>query len=107
MMSGVELATAVQYGAKPIILVVNNAMYGTIRMHQERHFPGRVIGTDLPSIDFVALARSVGAEAERVATTEEFVPAFQRALASDRATLIELVCDPRQLTTRSRMTDAL
>jgi acetolactate synthase-1/2/3 large subunit len=107
MMSGLELATAVQYGAKPIILVFNNAMYGTIRMHQERHYPGRVIGTDLPSIDFVALARSVGAEAERVATTEEFVPAFQRALASDRATLIELVCDPHQLTTRSRMTDAL
>ena len=103
MMSGLELATAVQYGAKPIILVFNNGMYGTIRMHQERDYPGRVIGTNLPSIDFVALAQSVGAHAERVTATPEFEPAFRRALEAGRAALIELVCDPRQLTTRSRM----
>lgn len=103
MMSGVELATAVQYGAKPIILVFNNAMYGTIRMHQEREYPGRVIGTDLPSIDFVKLAESLGAHAERVTSTAEFEPAFRRSLAAGKATMIELVCDPRQLTTRSRL----
>jgi acetolactate synthase I/II/III large subunit len=103
MMSGLELATAVQYGARPIILVFNNGMYGTIRMHQEREYPGRVIGTDLPSVDFVALATSLGAHAERVMTTAAFAPALHRALSAERAALIELVCDPGQLTTRSRM----
>ena len=103
MMSGLELATAVQYGARPIILLFNNRMYGTIRMHQERDYPGRIVGTDLPSPDFVALAASLGAHAERVAATEQFEPAFRRALAAGKAGLIELVCDPRQLTTRSRM----
>ena len=103
MMSGLELATAVQYGARPVILLFNNGMYGTIRMHQEREYPGRVVGTDLPSPDFVALAQALGAHAERVATTAEFEPAFRRALAAGKAALIELVCDPRQLTTRSRM----
>jgi len=103
MMSGLELATAVQYGARPIILVFNNGMYGTIRMHQEREYPGRVVGTDLPSPDFVALAAAVGAHAERVTTTAEFEPAMRRALGAGRAALIELTCDPRQLTTRSRM----
>ncbi len=103
MMSGLELATAVQYGATPIVLLFNNGMYGTIRMHQEREYPGRVVGTDLPSPDFVALAQALGAHAERVATTAEFEPALRRALAAGKATLIELVCDPRQLTTRSRM----
>lgn len=103
MMSGLELATAVQYGARPIILVFNNGIYGTIRMHQEREYPGRVIGTELPSVDFVALAMSVGAYGERVATTAAFEPAFRRALAAGRAALIELVCDRGQLTTRSRM----
>ena len=75
-----ELATAAQYGARVIVLVVNNGMYGTIRMHQERRFPGRVSGTDLAGPDFVALARSFGAHAERVETTEAFAPAFERAL---------------------------
>jgi acetolactate synthase-1/2/3 large subunit len=106
MMSGIELATAVQYGAKPIILVFNNAMYGTIRMHQERDYPGRVIGTDLPSIDFLALAQSLGAHAERIFHTAEFEPAFRRAVAAGKAAMIELVCDPRQLTTRSRLAEA-
>lgn len=100
MMSGLELATAVQYGAKPIVLLFNNRMYGTIRMHQERKYPARVVGTDLPSPDFVALAQSLGAHAERVSTTEQFEPAFRRALSAGTAALIELVCDPRQLTTR-------
>jgi acetolactate synthase-1/2/3 large subunit len=103
MMSGLELATAVQYGAAPIILVFNNGMYGTIRMHQEREYPGRVVGTDLPSPDLVALGLSLGCHAERVTSTGAFAPAFERARASGRAALIELVCDPRQITTRSRM----
>jgi acetolactate synthase-1/2/3 large subunit len=103
MMSGLELATAVQYGARPIILVFNNGMYGTIRMHQEREYPGRVVGTDLPSPDFVALANSLGAHAERVTATAEFEPALRRALTWGRAALIEMVCDPRQITTRARL----
>ncbi len=103
MMSGLEVATAVQYGAAPIILVFNNRMYGTIRMHQEREYPGRVIGTDLPAPDFVALARALGADAERINRTEEFAPALAKALASRRATVLELMCDPRQITTRARL----
>ena len=103
MMSGLELATAVQYGGTPIVLVFNNGMYGTIRMHQEREYPGRVVGTDLPSPDLVALGQSLGCHAERVTTTAAFAPAFERAMHSGRAALIELVCDPLQLSTRSRM----
>src|SRR5690606_33278032 len=101
-----ELATAVQYGASPIILLFNNGMYGTIRMHQEREYPGRVIGTDLPSPDFVVLAAALGAHAERVTSTEGFEPAFQRCRAAGRAALIELVCDPLQITTRARLGEA-
>ena len=103
MMTGLEVATAVQYGAAPIILIFNNRMYGTIRMHQEREYPGRVIGTDLPAPDFVALARALGAEAQRIERTEEFAPALANALASRRATVLELMCDPRQITTRARL----
>lgn len=103
MMSGMELATAVQYGARPIILLFNNGMYGTIRMHQEREYPGRVIGTDLPSPDFMALGRALGAHVERIERTDEFEPAFIRTRESGRAGLIELVCDRRQITTRARL----
>lgn len=103
MMSGLEVATAVQYGVAPIVLVFNNAMYGTIRMHQEREFPGRVIGTDLPSADIVALAKALGAHAERIERTVDFRPAFERARLSGRAAVLELVCDPRQITTRTRL----
>ena len=79
LMNGQELATAVQYGLPIIVVVVNNGMYGTIRMHQERHYPGRVIGTDLVNPDFAALARAYGAFGETGTTTEEFAPAFERA----------------------------
>lgn len=106
MMSGLEVATAVQYGASPIILIFNNSMYGTIRMHQEREYPGRVIGTDLPSPDFVQLASALGAHAETVTRTDQFEGAFARALAAGRAAVLELICDPRQITTRSRLADA-
>ena len=81
MMTGQELATAVQYGAGVIILVFNNNMFGTIRMHQERDYPGRVSGTSLHNPDFAALARAYGGHGEVVEKTEEFAPAFERALA--------------------------
>jgi acetolactate synthase-1/2/3 large subunit len=101
MMSGTEIATAVQHGGKPIILVFNNAMYGTIRMHQEREHPERVIGTDLTPPDFVGLARAMGAHAETVSRTDEFAAAFERAVASGKAALIELRTDPELVSTRA------
>ncbi len=98
-----ELATAAQYGARVLVLVVNNGMYGTIRMHQERRFPGRVSGTGLAGPDFVALAQSFGAHAERVETTEDFAPAFERALAAGRSAVLELRVDPNQITPDRRI----
>ncbi len=98
MMNGQELATAVQHGANAIFLVINNGMYGTIRMHQERHYPGRVFGTDLANPDFAALARAYGANGEVVERTAEFAPAFERALAAERPSLIELRIDPQAIT---------
>ena len=100
MMSGQEIATAVQHGARPIVLLFNNATYGTIRMHQEREHPGRVIGTDLVNPDFVAMAAAMGAHAERVARTDAFAPALDRAIAAGRAALIELAVDPEIVSTR-------
>ena len=84
VMSSPELATAVQYGLPIVVLLVNNGMYATIRMHQERQFPGRVIGTDLANPDFPALARAYGAHGERVERTADFEAAFERALASGK-----------------------
>jgi acetolactate synthase-1/2/3 large subunit len=81
MMTGQELATAVQYSAAVLIIVFNNSMFGTIRMHQERSYPGRVSGTALHNPDFAALARAYGAHGEVVTSTEEFAPALARALA--------------------------
>ena len=98
-----ELATAAQYGARVIVLVVSNGMYGTIRMHQDRRFPGRVSGTELAGPDFVALARSFGAHAERVETTEAFAPAFERACGAGRSAVLELVMDPDQITPERRL----
>jgi acetolactate synthase-1/2/3 large subunit len=72
------------------VIVVNNGMYGTIRMHQERQYPGRVMGTDLGDVDFAAYARALGASGEAVTRTEEFGPALERALRADRPALIEL-----------------
>jgi len=89
-MSGLELATAAQEGAAIVVIVVNNAMYGTIRMHQERRYPGRVVATALRNPDFVALARACGADGELVERTDQFMPAFERALACERSTLLEL-----------------
>ena len=94
LMNGQEIATAVQFAVNPIILVINNGSYGTIRMHQERRHPGRVSGTDLVNPDFAAFARSFGANGEVVETTQDFIPAFERALAAKEATLLELRVGP-------------
>ncbi|HEY8248310.1 MAG TPA: thiamine pyrophosphate-binding protein [Hyphomicrobium sp.] len=100
LMTGQELATAVQYGLPIVVIVANNGMYGTIRMHQEHHYPGRVVGTTLVNPDFVALAHSFGAVAERVEATEAFLPALQRALVSEAPALIELRVDPEAISAR-------
>jgi acetolactate synthase I/II/III large subunit len=94
LMNGQELATAVAHGANAIFIVVNNGMLGTIRMHQEKRYPGRVIGTELRNPDFAALARAYGANGELIARTEDFAPAFARALKSDRPTVLEIRLDP-------------
>ena len=93
-----ELATAMQYGAACIVIVVNNGMYGTIRMHQEKRFPGRVSATGIHNPDFVALAHSFGAYGELVESNEGFAAAFERARASGKPALLELRTDPRQIT---------
>ena len=98
-----ELATAAQYGARLLVLIVNNGMYGTIRMHQERRFPGRVSATELATPDFVGLAQSFGAYAERVETTDAFAPALERALATGRSAVLELRVDPNQITPDRRI----
>ncbi|MDF2766170.1 MAG: thiamine pyrophosphate-binding protein, partial [Rhodospirillales bacterium] len=105
LMNGQELATALQYGAATVFIVVNNGMYGTIRMHQERHYPSRVIATDLANPDFAALARSYGAHGERVERTEEFAPAFERALGAGKAALIEIRLDPEAITPRQSLSE--
>jgi acetolactate synthase I/II/III large subunit len=98
LMNGQEIATAVQYGAAFVALVVNNGLYGTIRMHQEREYPGRVFGTDLKNPDFAAYARAFGGHGETVERTEEFVGAFERAAACGKPALIELRIDPDAIT---------
>ncbi len=103
MMNGQELATAVQHDLPVIFIVVNNGMYGTIRMHQERHYPDRVIGTELKNPDFAALARAYGALGETVSRTEQFAPAFERARAAGKPSLIEIRVDPEALTPRQSL----
>jgi acetolactate synthase-1/2/3 large subunit len=98
LMNGQELATAAQYGAAFVALVVNNGLYGTIRMHQEREYPGRVFGTQLRNPDFAAYARAFGGHGETVERTEEFVPAFERAQASGKPAILELKIDPDAIT---------
>jgi acetolactate synthase-1/2/3 large subunit len=103
MMSGNELATAVQFGLNVTVIVVNNGMLGTIRMHQERTFPGHVIATGLRNPDFTAYAESFGALGLLVERTEEFPAALVRALAHEGPALIELRTDPEQLTPDTRL----
>jgi acetolactate synthase-1/2/3 large subunit len=98
LMNGQEFATAMQYGAAVIVLVVNNGMYGTIRMHQEREYPGRVSGTELSNPDFAAYARAFGGHGETVERTADFAPAFRRAQASGKPAILELRIDPEAIT---------
>ena len=98
LMNGQELSTAVQYDLPIVFVVIDNAMYGTIRMHQERTYPGRVSGTMLVNPDFAALARAYGAVGETIESTEQFAPAFERAIGSDTPTLLHVKLDPRALT---------
>jgi acetolactate synthase-1/2/3 large subunit len=104
LMNGQEVATAVQHGANFVALVVNNGLYGTIRMHQEREYPGRVFGTDLRNPDFAAYARAFGAHGETVERTEEFAPAYERAAKSGKPALIELRIDPDAITPATTLT---
>ena len=106
LMNGQELATAVQYDLAIVFVVIDNGMYGTIRMHQERTYPGRVSGTDLVNPDFAALARAYGAHGETVAATAEFAPAFERALATRKPALLHVKIDPQALTMSASL-DAL
>ncbi len=101
LMTGQEIATAFHHGVAPIVLVFNNRMYGTIRMYQERSYPGRISGTELTNPDFARLIEAFGGHGETVATTAEFAPAFQRAAASGRPAVIELLVDPDQITSRA------
>ena len=103
MMSGQEFATAVHYGIDPILIVVNNNMYGTIRMHQERDYPDRTLATGLTNPDFVKWAESFGAFGALVERTEDFVPAFEAALGAGRISLIEIRLDPEVITTRTTL----
>ena len=103
LMNGQELATATQHGAKTIIVLLNNAMYGTIRMHQERDFPARVSGSQLANPDFAALARAYGYAGVRISKTAQFEPELVAALERKEGTLIEITLDPEVITTRGTL----
>ena len=98
MMHGQEFATAVQYQLPIIVLIIDNGMYGTIRMHQERHYPGRVSATTLQNPDFAAYAMAFGGHGERVERSEDFAPAFERALASGKPAILHCLLDPEAIT---------
>jgi acetolactate synthase-1/2/3 large subunit len=103
LMNGQELATAVQHGAKTIIVLLNNGVYGTIRMHQEREYPQHQSGSKLKNPDFAALARAYGYAGVRITRTDEFEAAFQAALARSEGTLIEVMIDEEVITTRGTL----
>ncbi len=98
LMNGQEFATAVQYELPIIVVVVDNRMYGTIRMHQEREYPGRVSATELKNPDFAAYAKAFGGHGERVERTEDFAPAFERAVASAKPAILHCLIDPEAIT---------
>ncbi|WP_332718325.1 thiamine pyrophosphate-binding protein [Pelagibacterium mangrovi] len=98
LMNGQEFATAVQYALPIMVIVIDNSMYGTIRMHQERHYPGRVVGTGLNNPDFAAYARAFGGHGERIERTEDFAAAFERARASGKPAILHVIVDPEALT---------
>ncbi len=97
LMNGQEFATAVQYDAAIIVVVIDNGQYGTIRMHQEREYPGRVVGTQLRNPDFATYAKAFGGHGERVERTADFAPAFERALASGKPAILHCLLDPRAM----------
>jgi acetolactate synthase I/II/III large subunit len=105
LMSAPELATAVQHEVPIVIVIFDNGMYGTIRMHQERHYPGRVSGTELRNPDFAALAEAFGAQGERVETTAAAGPAIDRALAAGKPAVVHLIIDPEALTPRATLSE--
>ena len=105
LMNGQEFATAVQYGLPIVVIVVNNGIYGTIRMHQEREYPGRVVATDLKNPDFAALAKAYGGHGETVVKTAEFAPAFERARASGKPAIVEIRLDPEAITPTRTLAD--
>jgi acetolactate synthase I/II/III large subunit len=105
LMTGQEMATAVQYGLPIVTVIANNNVYGTIRMHQEREYPNRVIGTTLINPDFAAYARSFGAEAFTIEDTKDFAPAFRQALAADKPVVIELKLDPEAISPRKTLSE--
>jgi acetolactate synthase I/II/III large subunit len=98
LMHGQEFATAVRHDLPIITLVINNGIYGTIRMHQERDYPGRVSATDLTNPDFATLAVAYGGHGEIVERTDDFAPAFLRARASGKPAIIEIRLDPEAIT---------
>ena len=104
-MTSQEFVTAVQEQATVIVVLVNNGIHGTIRMHQERDYPGRVIATDLVDPDFAAYARACGGHGETVATTEDFAGAFERALNSGRPAIIDLKFSPEAITPSRTMSE--
>ena len=99
-----ELGSAMQEEAQPIVLIVNNSMYGTIRMHQERRYPERVVGTDIKNPDFVSIARAYGFYSEQVTSIEEFKAAFDNALDSKTGAVLDLIVDPEMLTPQQSIT---
>jgi acetolactate synthase-1/2/3 large subunit len=105
MMTIQELATAVQHKIPVILLVFNNGTYGTIRMHQERDFPGRTVATDLSNPDFAALGRAMGAEGYSVKTSDEFAPALQAALASGKPAVLDVQTDPEHISVSQTISD--
>lgn len=101
MMAGMEIATAAQHGGRPIVLVFNNGTYGTIRMHQEREHPARISGTDIVTSNIGQIASGLGAAHTRVTETAQFKPALLAAFDHDGPTVIELMTDPEQISTRT------
>jgi acetolactate synthase-1/2/3 large subunit len=105
LMNGQEFATAVQYDLPILVIVIDNGMYGTIRMHQERHYPGRVSATELRNPDFADYARAFGGHGERVERTADFMPALERALASGKPAILHCVIDPEAITPMTTLSE--
>jgi acetolactate synthase-1/2/3 large subunit len=104
LMNGQEFATAVQYDLPIVVILLDNGMYGTIRMHQERHYPGRISATQLKNPDFAAYARAFGGHGERVERTEQFAAALERALASRKPAILHCLIDPEAITPTTTLT---